>query len=40
MTLFSDPSKPRANALFGLRGQQRANALFGCSKNGIFLDPI
>ena len=37
MTLFSDPSKQRANALFGLRGQQRANELFGClKKQGIF----
>ena len=28
MTLNFDPSKPRANALFGLRGQPRTNALF------------
>ena len=28
MTLNSDPSKPRTNALFGLRGQPRTNELF------------
>jgi len=37
MTLFSDPSKPRVNALFGLQGQPRTNALFGGRKNRVFL---
>jgi len=36
MTLFSDPSKPRADALFGLRGQPRTNELF----DGLILNSI
>ena len=36
MTLFSDPSKPRANALFGLRGQPRTNELFDVPKMTYF----